>query len=82
MAKGAVVQEVVVTARKVTENAQSVPAAITAVSAAQLKNESVKTVGDLQGLVPGLQLQQALSDPQSLLFLLRGREQSDVALPI
>lgn len=78
----AAVQEVVVTARKVNENVQDVPVAVTALSGNDLKKASVKSIGDIQTVVPGLQLQQAVDDPQTLLFMLRGREQNDVALPI
>jgi iron complex outermembrane receptor protein len=46
--------EVVVVARRVEESLQSVPLTITAVSAEQLKLQTITTGTDLQGLVPSL----------------------------
>jgi len=81
-ARGTTLGEVVVTARKVTENVQDVPVAITALSGVELKRASVRTIYDVQAVVPNLQLQQAVDDPQSLTFTLRGRKQNDVTLAV
>lgn len=75
-------QEVVVTARKRTENVQTVPVSITAFSSYELQEQSVRTLTDVQGQVPGLYLQEATDDPQSLTFTMRGRKQSDVTLAV
>lgn len=73
-------QDIVVTARKRSESAQTVPVSITAVGAEQLKARSVNTISDLQALAPGLYLQQGFDDPQSLALTLRGRKQNDNTL--
>src|ERR1700719_4007493 len=69
--------EIVVTARKREENLQQVPVSVTAFSGDQLKDQSVKSIVDLQAQIPGLYLQQGQDDPQSLTFPLRGRKQND-----
>lgn len=73
-------QEVVVTARRYSENIQTVPIAITAITGDQLKNQSVNTVKDLQ--VPSLYIQQGFDDPQTLQLTLRGRKQNDATLAV
>jgi iron complex outermembrane receptor protein len=75
--KGEALEEVVVTARKHSEDVQRVPIAVTAVSGEQLKEQSIKTVANLQNLVPSLFVQQGLDDPQSLIVTMRGRKQDD-----
>jgi outer membrane receptor protein involved in Fe transport len=47
-------EEVLVTARRVEESAQSVPISMTALSAVTLEANAVQNVGDLQTSVPGL----------------------------
>ena len=54
-AKPAQLEEVVVTARKVEENLQSVPVAVTALSDAKLKELVVNNVQDLNKVSPSLQ---------------------------
>jgi iron complex outermembrane receptor protein len=76
------VQEVVVTARRREEVLQKVPVAVTAFNGEQLKQQSVRTVTDLQGQVPGLFLQEGRDDPQSLVVTLRGRKQDDITLAV
>jgi iron complex outermembrane receptor protein len=75
-------QEVVVTARRHEETLQSVPLATSAYSGAQLKQQSVKTVTDLQALVPSLIVQEAFDDPQSIVVTMRGRKQDDATLAV
>jgi iron complex outermembrane receptor protein len=76
------VEEIVVTARKRSENIQTVPISITAFSGLELQEQSVRTIADMQSQIPGLFLQQAPDDPQSLTFTMRGRKQSDVNLAV
>jgi iron complex outermembrane recepter protein len=78
----ATLQEVVVTARKYREDIQTVPIAVTAVSGEQLKAQSIKTVVDLQNVAPGLFIQHALDDPQSLAITMRGRKQDDASMAV
>lgn len=47
-------QEIVVTARRKEESAQTVPVSLTAISAATLAAQGVETTNDLQRLVPGI----------------------------
>jgi outer membrane receptor protein involved in Fe transport len=47
-------EEVIVTAQKRAENIQDVPISVIAVSAQQLQDAGVKTIGDLQTLTPGM----------------------------
>lgn len=74
--------EVVVTARKFTENLQNVPVAVSAFSSAELKSENIRTIYQLQLEVPSLLFKTAVDDPQSLTVTLRGREQNDVTLAV
>jgi iron complex outermembrane receptor protein len=78
---GPSLEEVTVTARKRAENIQTVPVAITAFSAEDLRAQSVKTLGDLQQ-VPNLLLQEAVDDPQSLTFAMRGQKQNDATFAV
>ncbi|WP_161554287.1 TonB-dependent receptor domain-containing protein [Stenotrophobium rhamnosiphilum] len=50
------IEEVIVTARKRAESSQSVPISITAISADDIKAMGVRTMGDLEGIVPGLNM--------------------------
>jgi len=61
------VEEVIVTAQKRREKLQNVPIAITAVSAAQLKDSGITQLFDLGKVAPGLQVIQAVgiySEPE------------------
>jgi iron complex outermembrane receptor protein len=75
-------QEVVVTARRREETLQNVPLAATAYDGAQLKQQSVKTMSDLQALIPSLLISEAFDDPQSIVVTMRGRRQDDVSLAV
>lgn len=75
-------EEITVTARKREENPQAIPVSITALSGAELVQQSVTTVVDLQTLVPSLTIHPHYSDPQGLVFTMRGRQQSDVTLAV
>ena len=55
---GPALQEVVVTARRRSENLERVPVAVTALSSAQLTTEGVRDQTDLQTSVPGLTVRQ------------------------
>lgn len=46
--------EIIVTAQKKEENLQSVPMAITAISAAQIAEDGIRDLNDIQGRTPGL----------------------------
>ena len=58
------VEEIIVTARRVSENIQKVPIAITAISPTQLEKRSIFNDTDLQSAVPGLVIHQSGSANQ------------------
>lgn len=68
-AKG--LEEIVVTARRVSENVQNVPATIQAISAEALIQRGIKNESDLQGAVPGL-LVHASNNQNQLNYVIRG----------
>ena len=49
-------EEIVVTARKRSEDIQKTPVSITALSAAEIQQENVRDISDLRGLVPNLEI--------------------------
>ena len=56
--------EIIVTARRKNENLEVVPVAITAIGAAQIRDQSIRTEADLQSAVPGLVIRQDQSQSQ------------------
>ena len=68
-------EEIVVTARRVEENLQSVPVAVTALSAATLQRRNVTTVSDLQFSVPNLQIKPSNTYSSQPEFIIRGQRQ-------
>jgi iron complex outermembrane receptor protein len=74
--------EVLVTARKHSEDVQSVPVSVSAVTGDQLKEQSINTVANLQNAAPGLYVQQGLDDPQSIIVTMRGRKQDDATMSV
>jgi iron complex outermembrane receptor protein len=65
-------EEIVVTARRREENAQTVPVSISAFSAEALTNAGVQSTNDLQMLVPGIILNGAGSDANTT-YTIRGQ---------
>jgi len=70
------IAEVVVTARRVDENQQAVPIAVTTVSADALNKRNVQQVVDLQFSVPNLQIKQSNTYPSVPEFIIRGQRQT------
>ncbi|WP_186728743.1 TonB-dependent receptor [Sphingomonas panacisoli] len=64
--------EIVVTARRVSENQQNVPMSLTAVSGTELREKDVQTVTDLQKLVPSLTVNTGLNRNNTS-FAIRGQ---------
>ncbi len=64
--------EVIVTARRRTENLARVPIAITALGADQIVERSIRTDSDLQNAVPGLTIRQTQGN-NSLTYSIRGQ---------
>ncbi|WP_454882435.1 TonB-dependent receptor [Sphingomonas oryzagri] len=76
------VEDIVVTARKVSENLQSVPVAVTALNGAALANASIRTTNDLQSQIPNLYIQKSSNDPQAFYVAIRGQKQDDLPLTL
>ena len=68
-------EEIVVTARRIEENLQKVPVAVTAISAKQLEARKVTTVSDIQFSVPNLQIKPSNLEPSRPEFIIRGQRQ-------
>jgi iron complex outermembrane receptor protein len=69
--------EIVVTARKVSENLQKIPVAVTAFSGEQLRQQSAVTVSDVAKFTPGLVIRTASGTGAASVFQLRGQFQND-----
>jgi iron complex outermembrane recepter protein len=65
-------EEVIVTARRRDESLSKVPIAITAISASQLEDRSIRTDSDLQLAAPGLTIRQTQGN-NSLTYSIRGQ---------
>lgn len=67
--------EIIVTARRVSENLQRVPVAVTVLSANALEQHNVKAVTDIQFSVPNLQIRPSSLYPGQPEFIIRGQRQ-------
>jgi iron complex outermembrane recepter protein len=74
--------EIIVTARKVNENLQDVPVAITAFSGDDLERQNVQKVENLANFTPGLRMVQAQSTPTAMTIALRGQVQTDILVTL
>jgi iron complex outermembrane receptor protein len=74
---GAELEEVLVTARKRSENIETTPVAITAISLEELQTQEVRTVSDIAELTPSLSFANVLYDPFGTLVALRGEAATD-----
>jgi len=74
--------DIVVTARRVSENLQSVPVAVTAYSGEVLKQQNVRALPEVALLTPGLTLSPAQINSSAVLIQMRGQVQTDVSGPI
>jgi len=74
--------DIVVTARKVSENLQTVPIAVTAMTGAALVKAGITNVFDIQGKVPNLYLQNSAIDAAGLTIAMRGQKQNDFILTV
>jgi len=73
------IEEVVVTARKIEENVQDIPVAVTAISGAALERKNFQEVRDLKALAPGMVFGGG-NAPGSVNPSLRGQTQPDNTL--
>lgn len=71
---------IVVTARKIEENIQTVPVAVTAFSGASLAQHSIRSLDDIAQQAPNLYIQRVGIEPQALVIAIRGQYQNDIPL--
>jgi len=74
--------EIVVTARKVAEDNQRVPVAITAYSGEQLQMQNARTLPDVATLTPSLQFAPAITSAAAVQIQMRGQVQEDTLATI
>ncbi len=75
---GVPTEEVIVTARRVSEKLQDVPSAITAISARQLETLKPRTLEDLSGFAPNVEIGRTGAGPGTSAIYVRGLGYSDV----
>lgn len=73
-------EQVIVQARRVEENVQDVPLAITAMSGEQLEKAGVKNISDLVQATPSVQVSNATGRQEASFFAIRGQRADDVLL--
>lgn len=78
-ADGAILEDIVVTARRREENIQNVPVAITALSGAKLQQLGVSRVDDLRTVTAGLNIQAGAGRVDNPIYLIRGQRATDTA---
>ncbi|MBS49011.1 MAG: hypothetical protein CMN60_15130 [Sphingobium sp.] len=71
-------QDIIVTARKVAENLQDVPVAVTAFTAETLLQQGATKVSDVARTTPSLTVRESPSNPTAISITLRGQVQTDV----
>jgi iron complex outermembrane receptor protein len=76
------VGEIIVTARKTSENLQTTPVAVTAVSGEMLERAQVVDVSQVQQMVPNISFGQATAQPGSATIGLRGQSGTDGLLTV
>ena len=69
---------IVVTARRVEENIQEVPVAVTAIDAETIEQTMAMNAGDLQFLVPNLSTRPGPAQATALVLAIRGQVQGDI----
>jgi len=73
-------EEIIVTARKRSEDVQTTPIAITALSQADLENRDILDVRSLAKDTPSLAFQQSTYDPLGSFIGIRGQQQTDIVI--
>jgi iron complex outermembrane receptor protein len=74
------IEDIVVTARRVSESVQKVPLAITVLSETALRDNTIHGVRDLQGTAPALYITTGNGGPSAANIGIRGQTQADVLL--
>jgi len=80
--QSAMVEEVVVTARRTAESAQTVPLSITAVGEQEMRSNNVQNIFDVQRIVPGLAITNGSGSASTSGVSIRGQSPSDSLLTI
>lgn len=70
--------EIIVQARRVNENLQDVPVAVTAFTGEQLESKNVVRIGDIAQFTPGFAIQPSPRNATALTLSIRGQAQNDV----
>ena len=78
--EGSAIEEVVVTARRVEESAQSIPISISVASGEQLRAANVVELRNLQNFTPGILIRGGTSDPAGSTIVMRGIGAADTLL--
>jgi iron complex outermembrane receptor protein len=76
---GQQLEDIVVTARKVAENLQDVPVAITVQTGEDLARQSARNVTDIARLSPSLDIRPGVTTPSAVFFSIRGQGQTNSA---
>ncbi|WP_242124021.1 TonB-dependent receptor [Sphingobium sp. Sx8-8] len=76
--QGQGLEDIVVTARKVEENLQQVPVAVTVQTGEALRQQSAVMIPDIARLTPGIRFQNSASNPSASAITIRGQVQTDV----
>lgn len=71
-------EEIIVQARRVSENLQDVPVAVTAFSGDDIVRQSLLRVQELGRFTPGLQIRPGATTPSAITITLRGQVQTDI----
>src|SRR5688572_12473493 len=66
-------EDIVVTARRVSESSQKIPVAVTTLTASALSQRNITAATDLQYNVPNLQIKPATTMSSTVEFVLRGQ---------
>ena len=74
--------DIIVTARRIQENIQDIPLAVTALSGDSLENRGVRNISDLSGVAPNLNVKNTPGDPTALIVTIRGQGVGDNLLTI
>jgi iron complex outermembrane receptor protein len=76
-ANAATVQDILVTARRVEENVQKIPLAVTVVTSKALENRGIRQINDLVTALPGVEIGDASDNPSAPAIQIRGQSEPD-----
>lgn len=77
-AQSAGLEDIIVTARRVSENLQDVPVAVTAFSGEALQQQNARQISDVSRLTPSMTVRESPSNPSGVSITLRGQVQTDI----